>query len=154
MRCRDCYPLLLLGVGIVSLMGCGSDAPDTAPVSGIVTYQDKPLAEAYVSFLVEGSPIAVAQTNSEGKFTLSSVPIGEAKVSVAKTEAVKDANLTGPSATPEDMRKMYMEKMDNKQAPTAPKSAIPEKYADPKQSGLRAEVTSDSSKNDFKFELK
>jgi hypothetical protein len=31
---------------------------------------------------------------------------------------------------------------------------IPEQYSDPNNSGLEATVTSDSAKNDFKFDLK
>jgi hypothetical protein len=61
---------LFLLVG--TIFGCGGD-PAVVPVTGTVTFQGKPLAGADVAFLpVEGGrrPIAVAVTDTEGKFAL------------------------------------------------------------------------------------
>jgi len=70
-------PYWLLGVALVAAPGC-TQAPKIAPVSGVVTLNGKPLANATVAF----SPIAkegaidagdgsAGKTNAQGEFTLT-----------------------------------------------------------------------------------
>lgn len=142
---------LYLAAPILFLSGCGGEKPpETASVTGTVTYNNKPVEGANVSFLVEGAPIAVGTTDAEGKYSIPNVPVGSAKVSVSKY-----ANQPSPAApsgqlTPEDMIKMS----NPQKKPTPPKSEIPEKYADPATSQLTAEVSKDETANNFDFELK
>jgi len=135
---------------LLFLSGCGGgkDSVKTAKVTGTVTYENKPLEGANVTFLVEGAPIAVGTTDSEGKFSIPNVPVGSARVGVSKNVAQPRpaANLT-----PDDMIKMSK---PGKKSMPPPKSAIPVKYADPNTSGFTADVSSDESANSFKFELK
>src|SRR5690606_27270537 len=63
---------LLLAVGLLMLVGCGqSGGEKTYQVTGIVTFQGKPVKEAAVSFIPEKGRPASGVTDAEGKFELS-----------------------------------------------------------------------------------
>lgn len=85
---KQCYcGLIVAPLMLLSLVGCGGggsgdDHPQTAPVSGTVTYQGKPLEGATVYFVSEkfsGS----GKTNAEGRYELvqGAVP-GKNKISI------------------------------------------------------------------------
>lgn len=147
---------LILGAVLLALecVGCGggvSDAPKLVPAHGSVTYNGRPLPGATVSFYPEKGPAAMASTDLEGKFTLttggrSGVVHSKCKVTITKIEGPV-LPMTNP--TPEDMKKMYQ----GGTTPQGPKSLIPEKYANPATSGLEADVSEEGSKNDFVFPL-
>lgn len=62
---------LLLAVLIMAMLK--TDGPGTVPVDGVVIYKDEPLANAKIVFYPEDNTRpAVAVTNEEGKFSLSS----------------------------------------------------------------------------------
>ena len=68
---------LLLNTGLLMMLaavGCGGKGFRSAPVSGVVTLNGKPLAEATVIFQPAGSgnpgPPSTATTDEEGRFTL------------------------------------------------------------------------------------
>lgn len=136
---------------VAILVGCGGPkGPQLYPVTGTVTYNGNAVPNATVSFQPDNGPIAVSSTNSEGKFTLrtnageGAVP-GTYKVAIAAVES----DSSRANMTPEDLQRMSSDGSLNK----PPKSLIPEKYKSFTTSGLTAEVTSDSSKNDFPFAL-
>ncbi len=60
----------LLAMG---LWGCGggSDSPPLGTVSGVVTLDDKPLANAEVTFQPDKGRASVGQTDSDGNYTLA-----------------------------------------------------------------------------------
>jgi hypothetical protein len=71
---------LVLGSAFILLAGCGS-GPKYAPVSGRVTLNGKPLANATVSFQpiahegsIEAAPGSSGKTNANGEYTLSVSP--------------------------------------------------------------------------------
>src|SRR5438477_9754865 len=73
MRTRN---FLILGVLVSGAAGCGSSPFETAPVSGKVTLNGQPLAEARISFQPIGSekeqgPGSATTTDAEGKFILT-----------------------------------------------------------------------------------
>ncbi len=76
----------LIGIGIVMVLGCNKGSQQFAPVSGKVTLNGQPLANATVSFQpiakqgIEAGPGSTAKTNDKGEFTL--------KVSTGKLGAV------------------------------------------------------------------
>lgn len=155
--------LLVLG-GLVFtcvIMGCGSDAPSTVPVTGTVMLDGKPVEGATVNFLSEGTNIAASgKTNAEGKFAMKTIVgstsvdgavVGSHGVSVVKTETKSTED------SPDDLEatKKMMEQMATNPAITSdfkPKALIPEKYSNPTMSQLSALVT-DSGPNDFVLEL-
>jgi hypothetical protein len=133
--------------------GCGggdtSNRPPVAPAEGVVTVHGKPVEGATVVFIpTEGSTYgsygAAAVTDDEGRFAAAAFPPdpgavpGSYTVTISKTEAEVE-----PEGRYEDV--MYQ------RAPPA-KSAIPSKYANPKESGLTADVP-EEGKTDFQFDL-
>lgn len=143
----------LLATGAL-FVGCGgaSDAPQLAKASGTVSYKGNPVAGATVTFLVPKSPIATGTTDAEGKFTLVTggnpgVAVGSATVGIAKfaTSSEDKTNMT-----PADMAKMASK---SKTASTKSKAEIPAKYGNPETSTLSATISTDETKNVFKFDL-
>lgn len=146
-----------------ALVGCGSsDLPNTVPVTGTVTMDGTPVEGATVNFLSEGGSIASAgTTDASGKFSLTtivgsqSVPgavVGSHGVAVVKTETSGQE-----MADPNDLEatKAMMEKMTTNPAITSEfkaKYVIPQKYNNPTQSQIKAQVT-EAGPNDIKIEL-
>lgn len=114
----------LVSIGVA---GCGpahQTDPNRAVVSGVVTYNGKPLPAGTVSFETTDPPMASSALISEGgKYTTDRVPIGACKVSVS-TASVQYGN---PSA--------YV--------------AIPQKYEDAATSGLTAEIKPGENEKNF-----
>jgi hypothetical protein len=68
----------LLGVVLVSTLGCSHEGPKIVPVSGVVTLNGKPLAGATVTFSPIAKPGEVnagdgssGKTNADGEYTLT-----------------------------------------------------------------------------------
>lgn len=140
------FRLLIIGLSLAGLCGCGSGRPKTVAVKGTVTYNGDPVEGASVVFFKdEGAPPATGQTDASGGFVLTTfdhhdgaVP-GDYVVTVAKMESAPDRTDDGriPVAAP---------------AVAKPKSLIPIKYSEPKASGL-SETVSASGPNEFQFDL-
>jgi len=128
----------LAAFGIVG--GCGGDA-GLVEVTGTVTYQGQPVADANVLFQPEVGPPATGQTDSQGGFTLNTggrpgASFGPSQVAVT---AFEDVRTVEPSeADPEGYSEV--------------RSLIPEKYANMGSSPLTAEVIRGET-NHFDFEL-
>jgi hypothetical protein len=116
------------------LVGCGGGGPALSPVSGTVTFDGKPLAKGRICFqpaagrpaygdIVDGKIVDVT-TLEKGDGAI----VGAHKVGITSVEEAAD---------------MY----------TPSKSLIPGRYADPKKSGLSAEIKQGES-NEVAFELK
>ncbi len=145
----------------VLVVGCSGDAgnPKVAPVTGTVTYQGKPVGGATVSFIKEGeSRSSVGVTDSQGRFQLSTfgnndgAVIGDNAVTIAK----KTASAAAPPATmaSDPMEMMKKMRAEAEKPPEKVKTdELPERYLDPKASGLKAIVSADAKKNEFKFDL-
>lgn len=100
--------LLLLPVACWLLVGCGSSK--TAPVSGRITLNGKPLANASVTFAPVGGkdnqepgPSSAAITDGDGRYTLRLIGqdgrgamVGKHKVMVALQEEADTTNDDGP----------------------------------------------------------
>jgi hypothetical protein len=54
----------------VILSGCGDSGPTLVPVSGILTYKGKPVANAAVRFMPENGRPSTGITDEEGRFAL------------------------------------------------------------------------------------
>ncbi len=121
------------------LVGCGpSGRPkiETAPVSGSVQVDGKPLANAKVNFLTK-EYAGIAETDASGNFQMEAQP-GENTVYIVKyTDPNFDETMIGGSDTPG----------------SAPKQLLPEKFSDAAKSELKFTVP-DSGSTDANFDLK
>lgn len=130
--------------------GCGGSK---GSVSGKVTFKDQPLHGGQVILQAENGKTYSGSIDENGNYTITKVPPGTMKVSVRPIERPKIEAGQGPfrggppkgigipkgHEVPEGMKEAY-ENL-NKPGQQAPKG-FPEKYKDPKESGLTYTVTS------------
>ncbi len=81
-----CICLLLAGVG------CSKSELKVAPADGTVTFSNAPLGGARVAIVPEKGPVALCITGPDGKFKVSSVPVGPVRVAVAVDVSADDGN--------------------------------------------------------------
>lgn len=144
----------LLVVIAVVMSGCSGQAdrwkdarPETAPASGIVTFEGKPLDGAIVVFqpTAPDGIGASALTDEKGNFVLRTFPPelgavpGTYSVSIMKTEMPKQQAVGAGNA--------------DDPAPIHVVSVIPAKYSVPTESDLRAEIPEGGS-DTLDFDLK
>jgi hypothetical protein len=150
------------------MSGCGSGdvkSVKLAPVTGIVKYNGAPIAGVRVMFFPDKGPLAVAETDLEGKFTLKSGALAgcavgpvKATVSVPEDSSSQSMSLNPSPKTPEEFaensKKMAEMTTKAQQAQQSKgKSLIPTKYKDASTSGLSYTVESGGLK-DLTIELK
>lgn len=139
------FCFLFLATACLTLCsGCfGQKGLETAPVTGVVTYNGKPLPYGSVSFRPQAGSPATGEIQSDGTFSLSTYRngdgaiVGTHQVSVTSTEA--HAGDMAETAANTEMK--------------VPKSLIPKKYTSFSTSELTAEVVADGE-NEFTLELK
>ncbi len=149
--------LALFVAALVPLAGCG---PKIQDVSGTVSLDGKPVAEASVSLFAADGKTYGSGTDASGNFSISAVPSGEYKVVVAKYPKAG-----GTASDDGKMDKAYLDSMmkgtdKNKGAPMMPmpgkggkmmmpgmsgggsgtKSELPEQYASLEKTPLTAKV--------------
>jgi len=120
------HPVFSLGLALLLFAtGCGESRPRTVPVTGLVTLDGEPVADASITFYPENGRPATGRTDAEGIYTLTTfetndgaVP-GQHRVSISK-QTIPESNST------EDLE--------------AIKSEVPEVYSNADTSGLKAEV--------------
>lgn len=144
--------LLLVTVAAMTFLGgCGSseeEGPELAPVTGVVTYNGSPLADASVTFDPESGPGAGAATDANGKFELRTGNRDGAVVGTHKVAVLAEEEETYLSE--EELEKLE-EEGKKPPEPEEPKSLIPAKYAETETSGLTFDVTDGS--NHFEIKL-
>jgi hypothetical protein len=74
-------PIVPLLLAILLAAGCG---PSKNPIAGTVTYRDKPLAEAFITFFpTDGVGTSRGALITEGRYVLEDVPPGPYRVLVS-----------------------------------------------------------------------
>ncbi|MFN9719447.1 MAG: hypothetical protein ACK58L_12170 [Planctomycetota bacterium] len=142
----------------LSALGCGSGGiapPARIPVSGVVTYNNKPVSGAIVSFHNEKAPrTATGVTDQEGKFTLTMIDdkdgavAGVNIITVTKNEAPAAAPVSNGPPSPADMAKKMAEmKQEGDPRKKQDDGLLPSRYASPSTSPLKEEVS--AQKNSF-----
>jgi len=117
------------------------DRPETAPVSGLVTYQGQPLAGAEVRFYPPRAPrFAIATTDAEGRYTLSTFEPGDGAVLGEHLVAVLKPRVIPPAEPGMREDEAYHRAHEAAALAEQAGSAIPERYGDPATSGLTAVV--------------
>ena len=130
-----------------TVTGCGEKLPTTVPVTGQVIWQGKPLTDGTVSFhpqqIAEELPkrTATGRLNQDGSFSLSTFRRDDGAVP-GKYHVTIHSYLSEPASSNDD------------QNPGEYIWRIPQHYGDPANSGLKADVTTNSGAPlEFQFEL-
>ncbi len=149
-----CLILLSIGIGLLCpATGCNKDGLKLVKAGGQVTYKGKPLQGANIKFIPGSGPMAIAITDDEGNFTITTNGRAGATLGTHKVAISKITGSATPNAAPKPEDMMKMQKANMGKANTGPKNEIPDKYSDPDSSNLTAEVTADPSQNEFLFQL-
>jgi hypothetical protein len=117
----------LCWLALAVMAGCGATAEPRGRVSGKVTFQKKPVTEGIVAFAnAEKAVYMNANIKADGSYKLLAakgpgLPVGEYQVAV--------------SPPTQDFQTGPVERANRKQFPN-----IPQKYRDPKTSGLKLTV--------------
>lgn len=119
------------------VLGCSNQHPELRRVSGTVTYNGEPVADAAVAFYNEqSSRLATGRTDEKGRFKLSSytkddgaLP-GEHRVVVTKVEAIE-----------EQQRLSMDEAMAARRTQNRSRQLLPNKYTSPETTPLFVTVT-------------
>lgn len=144
-------------------LGCGgSDFPEPIPVSGSVSYQGEPVEGAKVSFLSQtGGRSASGTTDASGEYSLTTFNTNDGAipddyaVTIAKyDQADTGANIDAESDTDigSDYDAMMKAAASGSGDVDKEASKLPEKYADPAESGMSRTVA-EGQPNEFNFEL-
>lgn len=145
--------LLALVSAVLLLAGCGSGKPATVPVSGVVKVDGKPMEGATVTFMPKaGGRPATGVSDASGKYTLTTFQGGDGALAGEHAVIVTKIKQTGAvgdkSGSPPDGAMLS--------GPSAGKVEyeIPQKYATPENSGLKAEVKAGMPPVDFDLSSK
>ncbi|WP_437204024.1 carboxypeptidase-like regulatory domain-containing protein [Planctomicrobium sp. SH664] len=129
-------PLCCLTIPFLLLSCRNSTGLELVPVTGVVTYEDRPIANAQVVFLPQQGQPAVGQTNAEGRFELmtagkTGAAPGQCQVSVTAFEWVRPVS------------RGEMEGLPREELAKLQKWPIPQKYGNAATSELVVVVTPD-----------
>ena len=141
-RSERIVSLGVVAILAISSLGCGgvAPAPGTVTVSGQITLDGKPVDKAAVGFIGdEGARLATSSTDNMGKFSIRAA-MGKNVVTVAKPSA----NPTPPPSS--DEPQLMPTSGEYQKMVLNVKSDVPDKYADPKTSGLSVDVATDGMK--------
>jgi hypothetical protein len=140
-HCIYIVPIILL---ILVFFGCTPANPyDTVPVKGTVLVDGKPLQGIIVTFLPftgEGQA-AGGITNANGHFTLT---LGGAPVGSGTLEGKYNVTFSKIELEEQKMGQAGLPKITH---------LIPERYSDPKTSGIEPVIVEKKIKNEFNFKL-
>lgn len=140
--------------------GCGSRSPfKTVPVSGTVTYKNKPVANATVVFVLDNAPRrSYGTTNQAGEFKLTTqntndgALVGEHKVGISLKKPTSNSTI-GQEMDASNPGDAYAQAMANAaQGKPEDEDELPSKYANPDTSGLVRTVVA-TGENHFKIDL-
>jgi len=131
--------VLVCALCLIATAGCGNDHPSLAPVSGTVSYKNEPLPGGTILLEVPGSRRATGKI-VDGQITEMTTfdpndgaPIGQARIAIFSTEATQ---WQAPAKKPSSPAEWTADAAP----PMVSTSRIPEKYNDPKTSGLTWEI--------------
>lgn len=149
------------------MAGCGTPGPKLYKAGGTVTYKDKPVEGATVTFVYADSNFASGRTDAAGKYQLTymaksgGAALGKCSATVTKVESRAEGvppppETKDPLQRAKDMQKYedaVKKKLEAEKAGAAVAVLLPAKYGDPKTSNLTFEITADEAKNDFPIVL-
>lgn len=123
--------LMLLGLSL-SVIGCG---PQLVPVQGVVTLDGDPVPNAAVTFTrQESGETANGMTNAQGEFTLKTSKLGKGALPGEHVVVVSAVKYEGVGETEDGV--------ESGGGKITEKWITPQRYANPKTSGLTETVSS------------
>jgi hypothetical protein len=125
-------------------------------VSGTVTFDDKPVEGAQVTFMAPGAPrAAIGNTDSQGRYRLTTFKPNDGAVPGTHAVTIVKMETSGQDISADKPGAAYGAAMKAAATGKRPAQAggIPGKYSDPKLGGLTAEVKK-GGPNEFTFDLK
>jgi hypothetical protein len=134
--------IILMSIGLVLLVGCGSKSSTGGQVTGTLTYKGKPVNGALLRFVPqksEGTDFTVP-VSQEGTFSGFDIPPGEYKLVV---EAPQIPKMTPPPGASEDVKKKF-EESHSQDIPTIP---YPNKYKSVLSTDLKCTITEGQKQN-------
>lgn len=126
---------LAVAANVMLVAGCGPSRPATIPVSGTVTLDGKPAAGAQVMLIPEdGGRPAEGTTDDSGGFNLRTFEASDGALPGRHAVTVVSRRISGVNADADGL--------EGDVAPGGVKVEwlVPQRYSDPKTSGLTAEV--------------
>ena len=147
--------LLSSGGFLFLIPGCGSSDPDAGlnrpkrvPVTGLVSSQGRPVADADVTFLNDAAQTTgTARTDSDGRFEVTTFRDRDGAVPGTQLVAIRRVDVINKTPADVDVS------AGGVGLPPEVHWVVPQKYSDPRKSGLTANVT-DAGTNHFEFALK
>ena len=126
----------------LTVFGCGPKRPETASVSGRVTYQGKPVAEGRIVFHPEdGRRPAMAAINSDGSYRLTTFESEDGALPGKHRVTIKAVRVVG-GAPVDELSKQSGEYVPNNAPLPTLEWLVPEKYSNLNTTTLTAEVKS------------
>jgi len=149
---RFCQLWITLPLGALAacaLAGCGSPLPSLTPVTGAVTYDGKPLEDAFVVFLPQGDTKGhggMGKTNAAGRYEVMAakgngrkgLPSGEYKVVISRRR-LPDGSLPPPKVPPIE---------------SGARETVPERYTKVEETPLSATIGSHAQSVDLTLDGK
>lgn len=149
-------------IGVALFVGCGSDEDhqDVHKVSGVITMNGAPVANAIVTYSPkEKQPVAMGRTDSKGQYALTTYDANDGAVAGAYVILVSKSG-GGPDTKSESAMHDALSSgkgVGNMHAAAksggASDSLLPQKYGVPNKSDLTATVKTNED-NKFDFDLK
>src|SRR5262245_1306905 len=103
-RVMPCKAFSSVALLMMAMAGCGASGPQVAPVHGRVTLDDRPLANADITFQPEGALRAsIGRTNQDGRYELA-YKLGQSGAIVGKHTVnveVSEELVSNPPPIPE-----------------------------------------------------
>ena len=152
---------------MVSSLGCGAESEDVNPVSGKITYDGKPLADARIRLQATdagASRVYACDSAADGTFNIEAVyaeetkmgaPVGKYKVMVGKFEKTAAPETSDPDADEAAELEMVEQMQEGGADPTEgmqSKTQINAKFNNPSTTPLTLEVK--AGENTFTLDLK
>jgi hypothetical protein len=129
---------VLLPAALLLAAAAGCSANKTGDVSGIVTFQGKPMPGGYINFYNVAADGRILTQKSgaiddDGAYSIAKVPVGDVKITVQQPPGALEANITKKGGMP-------------RRAPSP--TTLPPKYQSVEQTDLKYTVTPGNQKHD------
>lgn len=128
--------LLLCSFVLLPLIGCGPSRPETAQVSGKITFNGQPVPAGRIAFWPPKGRPAIAEIRPDGSYELTSFSDGDGAILGQHRVTIKATRVHFPGG---DRTKGVVEWL------------VPQSYENAKTSPLKAEVS--AGKNTINFDI-